>query len=418
MSAGPLVTDYLIIGGGIVGVTVAIELKRREPRARVTLLEKEPDCGRHASGRNSGVIHAGFYYSADSMKARFCRDGNRRLRAYCRERGLPLNECGKLVVAKDERELAGLDELLRRARANHVKLEMIDEADARRIEPRVKTCQRALWSPTTASADPVAVINSLASDAAAAGVEVRRGCAYLGATLPADPAAAARVRTTTGTIEAGCVVNAGGLHADRIARDFGFCQHHTILPFKGLYLYSDEQPGGLRTHIYPVPDLKYPFLGVHYTVTVDGHVKIGPTAIPAFWRENYHGFGRFDLGEFIEVVTREAGLMVHAGFDFRGLAVQELKKFSRSYLVGQAAKLIGGVDRSDYRRWGKPGIRAQLLDLRTRTLVMDFLIEGDARSLHVLNAVSPAWTCSMPFAEHVVDEIAKRRSSHRTVAQT
>ena len=156
-----------------------------------------------------------------------------------------------------------------------------------------------------------------------------------------------------------------------------------------------------------MPDLAYPFLGVHYTVTVDGHIKIGPTAIPAFWRENYRGFERFDLHEFIEVVRREAALMLRAGFDFRGLALQEMRKFSQGYLVAQAAKLIDGVDREHYRRWGRPGIRAQLLDLEKRTLVMDFVVEGDARSLHVLNAVSPAWTCSMPFAEHVCDRVER-----------
>jgi (S)-2-hydroxyglutarate dehydrogenase len=397
--------DFVIIGGGIVGLTVAIELKRRRPTATVELLEKEPDVGQHASGRNSGVIHAGFYYSADSMKARFCRDGNRRLRAYCQDRRLPLNVCGKLVVAKDASESAGLDELERRGKANGVEVRMLDLAEARRIEPRVISHERALWSPTTASADPARVIASFAQDARDIGVIIRRGVAY-------RHGRAGRVETSVGTIEAGYVINAGGLHADRIARDFGFSQHHTILPFKGLYLYSHEPAGALRTHIYPVPDLKYPFLGVHYTVTVDGHIKIGPTAIPAFWRENYSGLANFDLHEFVEVMTREAGLMLHAGFDFRGLAVQELKKFSRAYLVAQAAKLITGVDRHDYREWGKPGIRAQLLDLRTRTLVMDFLIEGDARSLHVLNAVSPAWTCSLPFADHVVDAIERNLATN------
>jgi (S)-2-hydroxyglutarate dehydrogenase len=395
--------DILVIGGGIIGLSIAIELKRRHPSERVEVIEKEPEVGMHASGRNSGVIHAGFYYSADSMKARFCRDGNRRLRAYCTERGLPLNVCGKLVVAQTEAEIPGLDELHRRGKANGVELEMLTLAQAERIEPRVKSCDRVLWSPTTASADPGRVIASFAQDACDIGVVLRRGVAYV-------HGARGRITTSAGVIEAGYIVNCGGLHADRIARDFGFSQHHTILPFKGLYLYSQEPPGALRTNIYPVPDLKYPFLGVHYTVTVDGHTKIGPTAIPAFWRENYTGFADFEFRDFIEVMMREAGLMVHAGFDFRGLAVQELKKFSRSYLVSLAAKLISGVDRADYRQWGRPGIRAQLMDLRSRTLVMDFLIEGDATSLHVLNAVSPAWTCSMPFADHVVDAIDRNRN--------
>ncbi len=398
--------EWVVIGGGIIGVAIARELALRG-LGTVALLEKEPELAAHASGRNSGVLHAGFYYSADSLKARFCRDGNRRLRQWCAEAGIAVNACGKLVVAKDESDLAGLDLLYSRGRANGVELEMISAEDARRLEPRVKTCARALWSPTTASADPAAITRSLAQDAERRGVVVSRGCAF----VRADRAGSAwRVSTTRGTIEAAHVINCGGLQADQIARGFGFSRHHTILPFKGLYLYSTEAPGALTRHIYPVPDLAYPFLGVHYTVTVDGHVKIGPTAIPAFWREQYSLFERFSLTECLDILRREAGLFLRAGFDFRGLALQEVRKFSPAFLVAQAARLIAGVEREQYRHWGRPGIRAQLLDTRSRTLVMDFLIEGDAASTHVLNAVSPAWTCSLPFAEHVVERaLAARR---------
>ncbi len=397
-----MTTDYLIIGAGVIGLTVALELHRRFPQASITVLEKESAAGQHASGRNSGVLHAGFYYSADSLKARFCRDGNRLMREYCRARSLPLNECGKLVVAKNAGELNGLDELHRRGRTNGVDVTLISEAEAKRIEPRVKTVERALWSPTTASADPIQVIAALARDAVDAGITLRTGIAY-------RSGGPGRVITSDGPIDARYVINCAGLYADRVAKDFGFCQRYTILPFKGLYLYSDEPHGSLHTHIYPVPDLKFPFLGVHFTVTVDGHTKIGPTAIPAFWREHYTGVDHFDLGELIEVTMREASLMLSAGFDFRGLALQEMKKFSPSFLVGQAAGLLEGVHHEDYTRWGRPGIRAQLLDLEKRTLVMDFVVEGDRQSLHVLNAVSPAWTCSMPFAAHVVDQIVRLR---------
>ena len=315
---------------------------------------------------------------------------------------MPLNPCGKLVVAKNHAELSGLDELYRRGQANGVTVELISEAEAKRIEPRAITFERALWSPTTASADPAQVIASLARDAIDAGIILRTGVAY-------RSGGPGRVVTSAGEITADYIINCAGLYADRVAKDFGFGQRYTILPFKGLYLYSDEPAGALKTNIYPVPDLKFPFLGVHFTVTVDGHTKIGPTAIPAFWREHYTGMDRFDLNELIEVALREASLMVSAGFDFRGLALQEMKKFSPSFLVGQAAQLLRGVHHEDYTRWGKPGIRAQLLDLEKRTLVMDFVVEGDRQSLHVLNAVSPAWTCSMPFATHVVDQIVRLR---------
>jgi L-2-hydroxyglutarate oxidase LhgO len=180
-----------------------------------------------------------------------------------------------------------------------------------------------------------------------------------------------------------------------------------VLPFKGLYLYSDPQAPGFRTHIYPVPNLLNPFLGVHFTLTVDGQAKIGPTAIPAFWREHYGGLGRFRLGEFLEVGARELGLLARNDFGFRDLALAELRKYSRSTIVRQASALASDVRMTDYRTWGAPGIRAQLFDIKTRRLEMDFRFEGDDRSFHVLNAVSPAFTCAIPFARHVVDHIGQ-----------
>jgi len=395
-------TDFLVIGGGIIGVAVARELRRRHPAAAVTVLEKEPAVGRHASGRNSGVLHAGFYYTADSLKARFTRDGNAALRAYCRDKGLPLNECGKLVVAKSAADHPPMDELLRRGAANGVTLESVTEAEARAIEPRVKTCERAIWSPNTATADPAAVIAAMRADAEREGVRFVLGTAF-------RRVRANEIESSQGRWSAGYVVNCAGLHADRIARQFGFSEHYTILPFKGLYLYGDEPAGKLRTNIYPVPDLRNPFLGVHFTVTVDGHAKIGPTAIPAFWREQYAGVRGFSLRDLGEIARLQFGLLFSAGFEFRRLAWEELAKYDRGHLVALAGRLAEGVRPEHYRRWGRSGIRAQLLDTRTRKLEMDFVLEGDDRSMHVLNAVSPGWTCSIPFARHVVDEIERLR---------
>ena len=197
------------------------------------------------------------------------------------------------------------------------------------------------------------------------------------------------------------------MHADSTARQYGFSQHYRIVPFKGLYLYGAEKAPRFRTNIYPVPDLRNPFLGVHFTVTVDGHAKIGPTAIPAFWREQYGGLERFDLADCVATLLRELGLIVFAGFDFRRLALEELLKYNRRHLVKLAGELATDVEVGHYTKWGKPGIRAQLMDIRTRKLEMDFVLEGDESSFHVLNAVSPGWTCSIPFAEHVCDQIGR-----------
>ena len=391
-------SDFLVIGGGIVGIGIARALKSRFPGSTVRLIEKETACGLHASGRNSGVIHAGFYYSADTLKAKLTRTGNQAMTAYCQARQIPLNKCGKLVVAQDANDLPRLDELLRRGAANNVPRESITADEARKIEPRVKTHERAIFSPTTSSADPARVIAALQEDAKREGIDVLAGATY----LRMDGAA---VVTSRGNFEAAHVVNAAGLYADQIALDFGFSEKYRILPFKGIYLYSNEPVGSFRTNIYPVPDLRNPFLGVHFTVKDDGRIKIGPTAIPAFWREQYRGFDNFKFGEFIEVLFREAGLMISANFDFRKLAIEEIQKYSRPHLVSLAARLAHGVRPRDYRHWGEPGIRAQLLNIKERKLEMDFVIEGDFRSTHILNAVSPGWTCSMPFAEYVVDKI-------------
>ena len=238
----------------------------------------------------------------------------------------------------------------------------------------------------------------MAQDAADEGIEIVPNAGYRGR-------GNGGIETAQGRFAAGHVVNAAGLYADKVALDFGFSERYRILPFKGLYLYSDEPAGALRTNIYPVPDLRNPFLGVHFTVREDGKVKIGPTAIPAFWREQYRRFDNFKFGEFVEVLFREAGLMFSSSFDFKKLAIEEIQKYSRPRLVDLASRLAKGIRLEDYTRWGEPGIRAQLLDIKTRKLEMDFVIEGDGHSTHLLNAVSPGWTCSLAFAGYVVDRM-------------
>jgi len=206
-------SDFLVIGGGVIGVNIALQAKRHFPDSSVMLIEKEPTCGEHASGRNSGVLHAGFYYTADSLKARLTKDGNKRLTEYCTERGLGINRCGKLVVAKDADELPVLDELLARAARNGVVLHDITEAEAKEVEPRVRTHERALFSPTTASVDPHEVMREFVADAGRAGIRIVNSTRYLGHGNGV-------IRTTNGSISAGYVINAAGLYADKVAKDF------------------------------------------------------------------------------------------------------------------------------------------------------------------------------------------------------
>jgi L-2-hydroxyglutarate oxidase len=390
--------DYLIIGGGIVGLSIARELRTRFPDLKIAVLEKEPDVACHGSGRNSGVLHAGFYYSADTLKAKFTRDGNQQLREYCYANNLKINECKKVVVAKNESELPALFELEKRGKVNGVKVQMIDEKELLEIDPNVKTFKYALYSPNTATVDPSGITHAVKNELKAKGVEFFFSEGYK-SRLEGNS-----IKTSLGnTFSATKIINAAGLYADKVAGDFGFSEKYTIIPFKGVYLkyHGNEVP--VTTNVYPVPNLKNPWLGVHFTVTVDGAVKIGPTSTPAFWRENYHGFERFSPVEMANILSWETSLFVRNSFGFRSIALDEIKKYNRAYFAGLAQDLVKKIDVKGFTEWGKPGIRAQLLNKQTRELIMDFVVEGDTHSVHILNAVSPAFTCCFPFAAWVVD---------------
>lgn len=394
--------DFVIIGGGIIGLAVAREVKLRNSTANVVLIEKERGVGEHASGRNSGVLHAGFYYAPDSLKARLTRDGNRMLRSFCADHGVPVRACGKVVVATSEDQLSALDDLALRGELNGVDLDIVTEKVLRTLEPLARTTGRAIWSPTTAVADPRALIRSLRQDAERLGVQVVTGTEATGGRP-------GRIKLESGRgISTGHVINAAGVYADVVARWFGFCDDYVVLPFKGLYRYASWASNGLTRHVYPVPDSRNPFLGVHFTVTVDGQAKIGPTAIPALWKENYQGFENLKVAEVAQLIRQYPRFLRSHAQDARGLIRSELPKYSRRNLVNEAKKLVPSADASSFKLRGRPGIRAQLLHLKSGRLEMDFVLRGDAYSTHVLNAVSPAWTSSLAVASYVCDGLTER----------
>jgi len=389
--------DFLIIGSGILGLSVANALKTKKPQAVILILDKETGEAYHASGRNSGVLHAGFYYTADSLKAKFTVEGSRAMKAYCRSKGLLMNECGKLVVAQNADELEKLYELERRGKRNGSNVTLIDEARARAIEPNVKTFKKALYSPDTASVDPRQVCAAIKDDLLKAGVEFSFSTKYLGRSGQV-------VRTNQGEFEGRTIINCAGLYADKVAQDFGFGQEYTMIPFKGLYLKYTKNTTDVKINIYPVPNLKNPFLGVHFTKTVHGDIKIGPTAIPAFWRENYHLNTSFNAAEMSEVLFYESKLFLTNAFGFRGLAFEEMQKYIKSHFIALAQNMVQSIDPKGFTEFTKPGIRAQLLNKKTLKLEQDFVVQGDQKSVHVLNAVSPAFTCAFPFSKYIVDQ--------------
>jgi L-2-hydroxyglutarate oxidase len=388
--------DVLVVGGGIIGLTVARELVRAG-RSGVVILEKEPELGRHASGRNSGVLHAGIYYAPDSAKARTCLAGNRLMRAFCKEKGLPVLEAGKVIVARTEEELPTLDELHRRASANGARVRFVDEKELAEIEPMARTVGKALHSLDTAAVDPKAVLRALREELEGAGARIVTGCRFLGRDGPDA------VQTSAGRIRFGRLVNAAGAHCDEVARAFGVGEHYRLIPFKGIY--RKLRPGAsfpVNGNIYPVPDIRNPFLGVHFSRSVHGDVYLGPTAIPALGRENY-GLLRGAGGEAFAIALADAALFF-TNPKFRTVALTEPRKYLPSYFHRDAARLVKRYDPSLFVAADKVGIRPQLVDWRTKELVMDFLVEARDATVHVLNPISPAFTSSMDLARTIVRE--------------
>ena len=388
--------EVLIVGGGIIGLTLARELLLAG-RSDLVVLEKEAELGKHASGRNSGVLHAGIYYAPDSSKARTCLAGNKLMRAYCREKGLPLVEAGKVVVARSEEELPTLEELHRRATANGARVRFVDEKELAAIEPMARTAGKALHSLDTAVVDPKAVLASLRADLEAAGVRIVTGATFLGLGGP-DVAV-----TTAGRVRFARVVNAAGAWCDTVARAFGTGEHYRLIPFKGIY--RKLRPGAtypVNGSIYPVPDIRNPFLGVHFTRSVHGDVYLGPTAIPALGRANY-GLVRGAGGEAFAILASDAALFLKNP-KFRTVALTEPRKYLPAFFHRDAAKLVKSYDRSLFVAAAKVGIRPQLVDWRTKELVMDFLVLAKDASVHVMNPISPAFTSSMELARAIVAE--------------
>ncbi len=395
-----ITTDIVIIGGGIIGLSVAREFNSRHPNLKITLLEKESNLACHASGRNSGVLHAGFYYAPDSLKSRFTAEGNRLLTDYCLRHNLSINRCGKIVVANDDKELETLYELKKRGDINRIDLEVVDEKRLKELEPNAKTFREALHSLTTSVIDPKQVIEHIAHNLQGK-VNIFLNEKIL------ERENASTIRTTTRKIKFSHLINCAGPYADKIAHHFGVGQKYTLIPFKGLYLeYKDSSC--IRKHIYRVPNLKNPFLGVHFTKTATGKIKVGPTAVPAFWRENYQGLSNFNLKEFFEIVFCEAKLFFPNTCNFRDLTFEEMRKYSRKYFIQQAASLVNKIDANCFGNYLPSGIRAQLLDRESMKLVMDFVVEHGENSTHVLNAVSPAFTSAFSFNKFIVDEVEKK----------
>ncbi|MGW4467017.1 L-2-hydroxyglutarate oxidase [Micromonospora sp. NPDC004704] len=395
---------YVVIGGGIVGLATAHRIMLDRPDAEVTVLEKEHRLAAHQTGHNSGVIHAGVYYKPGSLKAELCRAGSRSMVDFCAEQDIPVQRCGKLIVATDEAELPRLRALHERALANRLPVRLLTPAEAAEYEPAVR-CVEALRVESTGIVDFTAVCTALATLAEKAGARIRLGARVTGvSTRRGGPAGAEElvVTSTAGEVVADVLVNCAGLHADRVARLAGVTPSARIVPFRGEYYeLRPERRDLVRGLIYPVPDPQFPFLGVHLTRMIDGTVHAGPNAVLALAREGY-SWGRVNLRELADAVTYP-GLWRLARRHL-GYGLTEVRRsLSRQLFAASLARLVPDLTVRDLVP-SAAGVRAQAI-ARDGSLVDDFLIVAAHRQVHVLNAPSPAATSSLEIAKHIVSRL-------------
>jgi len=400
--------DFLVVGAGIIGLSIARELKRRHPDQSVLVLEKEDRLGRHSSGRNSGVLHSGLYYAPGSLKARLCRQGAAELARFHEQHGLPLRRCGKLLVPTHPERAEAMTVLEERAWQNGVQVERLDEGELRRLEPETRSATgEALWVPETAVGTPAAVLPALLGEVEALGATLQRGAELRNV----DVARRQAILSSGERLSFGLAINAAGLQADRVAHRFGVGTRYALLPFKGLYWRLDPASGIHLNHlVYPVPELGILYLGVHTTTASDGTVYLGPTAVPAWGRENYRGLAGIDPRE----LPRIAGQLISMGWrdtdGFRQQAWQEGRRCFKPWFFEAARQLLPRLRPEHLQPAAKVGLHPRLYDRERGRLVKDFVLEEGRHSLHILGATSPAWTSAFPFARHVCDWLAASSS--------
>lgn len=392
----------LVIGGGAVGLATAWQLERLGLE-RVLVLEKESEVARHQTGRNSGVLHSGIYYEPGSLKAETCRRGKLLMESLCEQEGVPFERCGKVVVASDESELPVLERIFARAQSNGANVELIAPERLRELEPHAAGI-RALWVPETGIVDFKAACAALVRRIRNLGGEVRCSTRVLSAQALGSYTI---VETDRGPIEARLVVACAGLQADRVARLLGIQPEFRIVPFRGEYHLLGEQGKRLvRNLIYPVPDARFPFLGVHFTRRIDGSIDCGPNAVLAVGREAYDG-GDFDWSDLAETVAYPGFLRLarkHLGY---GLG-EMYRSLSKQAFTRALQKLVPSVKVSDLEA-GPSGIRAQAVAEDGR-LVSDFSILEKAGAVCVMNAPSPAATASLEIGRIVAEKAIRQLS--------
>ena len=389
--------DIAIIGGGIVGLATALELLNRRPDLRLVILEKEGQIGQHQTGHNSGVLHSGIYYAPGSLKARLCVSGKEMMIRFCEEHGIIYDMVGKVIVATDEEELPRLQNLYERGLANGVRgLEMIGPERLREIEPHC-TGIKALYSPATGIVDYSMVARKYAELIEARGGEIRT---YHEVTAIDRRGGVVQLTTPVGTVETRFVISCAGLHADRVAKLTGNASEPRIVPFRGdYYMLKPELGDWVNGNIYPVPDPRFPFLGVHFTRRINGDIWLGPNAVLAFAREGYR-LTDVNVGELAEALSYSGFQKLATKFWKTGLD-EMYRDISKRAFLASLQRFMPELTMEDMIP-GPSGVRAQAL-APDGSLVDDFVVNREGDTLHVRNAPSPAATSSLAIGQLIAD---------------
>ncbi len=394
--------DLIILGAGITGLSVARQRILDEPDCRILIIEKEQNVGMHGSGRNSGVLHSGIYYPSQTLKAKFCSEGSKLMMQYCINNKLPILRCGKVILATNSEQEDQIELLYNRGITNGAKVKIISQEELRELEPEANTtAARALHSPNTSVVDPHAVLNQIKHDLVKSGVRIL----FNERVTSASPENSTVETNNSHTFKYNHLVNCTGQHSDLVSKFFNIGSQYVLLPFRGFY-YGLNKSSKIKLNglIYPVPDLNVPFLGIHSVKLVDGTVYFGPTAIPAFGRENYHGLDGVNLSDASSVSYNLIKQYISDKKGFRRYTHQEAFRFFKSKFLKSMQSLIPNLSSDDLISSKKVGIRAQLLDKKSSELVMDFLVEKSYNTTHVLNAVSPAFTSAFSFAKYILNK--------------
>lgn len=391
--------DIVVVGGGIVGLAVAREILKRRPETKLAVLEKEVDLGQHQTGHNSGVIHSGIYYAPGSRKAQACVAGAEALKRYCDRKQIPYKMVGKVIVATDEEELPRLENLYQRGIQNEVPgLRMVDADELKELEPHVNGI-RALWSPATGIVDFGRVANSYADDVREMGGIIRRDHEV---TAIDRKAGRSLVTTPKGEFEAATVVTCAGVYADRVAMLTGSPRTPRVVPFRGdYYILNPKRASLVRSNIYPVPDPRFPFLGVHFTPRMNGDIWLGPNAVLAFSREGYR-FRDINPRDLVDMFGY-SGFRQFARKNWQTGKDEMARDLSKKLFLQTLQRYIPELTMDDLLP-GPSGVRAQALS-EDGQLVDDFVFDRGEGVLHVRNAPSPAATSSLQIGSMIVDEL-------------